>query len=355
MVFLGGLLVVLVVVVVVSRWVRQNIIWPELRYMQVTPTPTMGVNEKKYERPTTFRSETVLSPDGNYVVYLMGFKSDGMWKINLGITGQNSGYTTELQGSNNLNWAVGNNDAAWEYYQNFTAGWSRDSRKLVAVVNGWVYRWDFRQEKVTTGNGEMKITRHVLRTIKSDIKRVVDQSMVSAPETIIFPGGDKVYLGSQDGLYQIFPEEQLVQTDEKVSAGEFWPLPNEDGYVYLNELKKYGSYDLVVVRNGVKREYPTPLSGGADYAGQIVMSPDYGHVCLEIGSSGYHGYNIFKLGEKENLIQGQQYSWCERWLNNYSVVVREKSYFSQWNEQFYIIDVRTKERTLVGDWEDRSF
>lgn len=348
-------IIVFTAIIGITSWLANRMVNEVKKTYSGQPMPTLSVGETRDHRPTSFRTKTVISPDGNYLVNLTGIKGKEGWDIRLLVNGQDGEYDTEFTKRDDMKWLVEDADLAWDYYLYSKISWSQDSRKLVAVINNIAYKWEFEEEIVTTKYEGVEYESNLLRITAEERKTIMDEKIQQSLNNIIFMGQDAVFINAQGSLYQLFPEEKLILNGNEAGSGEFWPLMSEDGFAYFKKSADQKSILLVLERNGVTREFQTQLSTNMDFNSELMMSPDLRHACSETGASGYYGYLIFKVEDGEILKTGQQYSWCERWLDKNTIVVREKKYHSQWSEQFYAIDVRTGTRLLLAEWEDKSF
>ncbi|QQS38512.1 hypothetical protein IPM62_03965 [Candidatus Woesebacteria bacterium] len=104
-----------------------------------------------------------------------------------------------------------------------------------------------------------------------------------------------------------------------------YPIPNQSGTA---EWKESANLDKTLVLNSDKetKTFAIPGSAQIDYLGNILLSPDLKHACIEWGSSGYWGYEIVTLTPVSKLKSGQQYSFCRKWINENEVIVAERPY-----------------------------
>jgi hypothetical protein len=347
-----GMSLVIVFVVAVEAttnwkgWKLTNLIGSK---QEIVPTAQPEKNSSKY--PTKFK-KTLISPQGNYLVTLGGDKYDGTWDIDVDLRGKDSQHDVDGVSSLGLKWKETDDEKAWNYYRSFMGSWGRDEKRLGLAIDSTVYLWEFTEEKTMRGSGADKTDHFLLKIIDSRQKDGVANEIKS----LFFLGGDELALTTAEGLYQVFPEWKEIGSSEAAFSSEFASLPGEDGYAYLEREGEYRVGNLAMVRNGVKSQYKTPLEKWShDYAGEIKLSPDLKYGCVTVASSGFSGYVLFKLGSIQEIANGQQYSKCERWVNERQVVVWEKSYYSQWNQAYYLVDVVTGQRMFLTDLTDRDF
>ncbi len=316
-----------------------------------------SVVEKDY-----FRTKPVFSQDGNILVFLEGgkFRKDGGWGVRLRVSPWNNNWriedTSYVEGTT---WLTDNKDVAFEHQNFFKATWTNDGNKLAVFLPHKVVIKNFEKqnEKFDDGFGNFFVST-VLR------EKTLDEVILNgqfdtnfAPDAFYFSkSGEELFFAKDAKLFQVWPEKRLVYAIPS-EQGDIYPLPGSNGFGYFSPSEPYGSYDLIIVRNSQESTYKTPIKG-MDYAGDIIFSPDSTHLCAGLGASGHYGYTIFEVGATEEIVNGQQYSYCVKWLDNYRVLVKNIPYFYQWSTQYYIVDVRTSDIQFVDnidgqpeDWE----
>ena len=318
------------------------------------PQVTLQENEQK-----SFRSNAVFSPDGNYLVYISGKKNGPKnWDITLTLAAQNLNYEVEGMGYYKLGgWIISDEDSAWEHNRVFRAAWSNDGMALAVVLPGRYFIRRLRFYETRYGDDNISYTHKVLG-IRESIDGNFDGSLESISKMTSFylfniyfsKNAEELFLTTDSEVYMVWPEKKMVYKGDDKSMG-FYPLSDGAGFTFFRQLQGYyGKYELVIIKEGKESVYKTPIRG-ADFAGDILMSPDLSYVCAEKSSSGHHGYIIFRVSSIEASAEGQQYSYCVKWLEGNKVLVRENPYFYQWTQQYFIINARSGKREFVGQVE----
>ncbi|MBN1169034.1 hypothetical protein JXA63_04040 [Candidatus Woesebacteria bacterium] len=108
----------------------------------------------------------------------------------------------------------------------------------------------------------------------------------------------------------------------------FTYVPNSNEIAYFAGVEDvYSAYTINYYDPNNKRVVKYKIPGeGKDSIGNLQVSSNKAMVCFEHGSSGFHGYSIYRLSDMLELGSGGQYSYCEHWINNSSIVVRYKPY-----------------------------
>jgi len=302
----------------------------------VSPTPPREIEDQPEFQPT----RPVFSPNGKYLAYLWGYQSENNWNILFVVAGQDSKYQIDWSGVEFLKegWTLTNWRDANEIGNQFVTGWNRDGKKLAMVIKDKFYLWEFESSEKGL---------RAIQQISTSVRAFQQLTSLS------FMNDDSVVVTTNKEIKQVYPAEKTIwKGDEK--SGNVWPLPAGNGYIYWQQLEKYGAHDLIMIKDGNQTRYKTPFDGGVDAATTILLSPDLKYACVESSSSGYHGYSIFKLGSQKEIFDGQQYSWCERWLDNKNIVVREFPYEHQSNAQFFMLNVYSGSKTLIGDYVESN-
>lgn len=338
----GGSLLAVFMVVGGSVWVIKN---------SAEPTQTIEKEKPTVRQPTKFYN-TVISPDGNYLVTLKGTSINKVWNVNLDFVGKDNQHGIDWINNPSIDWGEMNKETAWAYNKSFFGRWRKDNKQLVIAINNEIHLWTFEEDKSLIGSGEDEKDHWDLKTVKHE-QKTAPVNYKEGYKNIIFLGQNKVAVTTAENLYQILPDEKEIQSTAGVFHSEFSSLPGDDGYSYLEKEGDYKVKGIVVVRNGTTRFYKTPLEKWSqDYAGEIKLSPDLKYGCVLVASSGHSGYVVFKLGDSQEIAIGQQYSECKGWIDERQVVLWEKSYFSQWNTATYLLDVVTGKRSLLFDQTD---
>jgi hypothetical protein len=177
----------------------------------------------------------------------------------------------------------------------------------------------------------------------------------SGVERAFFDESDKKVLAvvrneGKYNLYQLFPEVILVKTPNVANGGDVYPLYQGKGIAYWEgDETVYGKYSIVTYEFKSGRTRGVLFSdGGVDGPGEILVSPDGNTVCAESGSSGYYGYKVLSITSGKQLFSGQEYSYCQKWLDNSELVVREIPYFWQNTQQVFTLNVKSLEKKLVS-------
>jgi hypothetical protein len=318
------------------------------------PTPEVAVKTSNDVRER-YTSRSEFSPDGNYLVYLRVSKEADLWTVKVIISAQGLNYDVERNNPFNspdyeIISLIKDQKEANKYSTDFQATWSPDSRKLAILLPNELIIYEFKIEEKIYKNDDTELVKKVLRTVSEQVIREgIPEFFRRKPANLTYFNNETTLVAStDDGLYQIWPIQKKIYDAEH---SNFHKLPTDDGFSFFREPAEYGGYELVILKNGKENRYKTPIEGSIDWAGNIFMSPSLNHVCAEVGYSGHHGYVIFALGSDNYILEGQEYSYCGKWLDNYRVVVKEIPYFNQWTTQYYLVDVRTGEREFITKFD----
>lgn len=308
------------------------------------PTP---VSYQKTSLPDRLLSDSVFSPEGDFLLYLDARKGEGLWKIELTLSPQRHSFEIDGGNYNVLKSWSKNEDDTRDYVNNFQAAWSEDGKKFAVIIDGNLIIKNLESYERTDEADNIRLVRTVYTT-----HDVVEKSVgIRELENPIFSKrGDKLFASTDSGLHEIWPEENLIDLE----IADYFPLPERDGFAYSKEEdENSGEYKLIVLTNDKKSVYSTPIVN-MDSVSNIMMSPSLVYVCAELGFSGHHGYTIFRLGSTNDILTGQQYSYCIKWLDNFHVIVKEIPYFHQWTTEYYLVDARTGKRELLENYRNRD-
>lgn len=223
--------------------------------------------------------------------------------------------------------------------------WSNDNSKLAVLVPNKVVvftlEWTSINETYWDGSrGEVSVV---------EITSEVDYPVSATVAKIMFSGDDsELYIGN-DNIVDLSTGQVnavISSLSDNYAKGEVFPIPHSKGIVYWEDSFE-GQSNIVKNIQGNITTYQLP-EGSYDYEGAIIVSPDNNYICIDYGVSGYWGYLVGRIeGNKIiKLLDGQQYSYCMRWLNNQEILLQEVPY-SAYGNYYYSYNVLTREKEFL--------
>lgn len=157
------------------------------------------------------------------------------------------------------------------------------------------------------------------------------------------------YLGynfKQLTIPSTYTKESFITSSSSTHTVSPTSTPSPNGVAKWSS-RRYPNNRSFFINN---QDIEIPSSQNIDYLGTILVSPNNDKVCLEWGSSGYRGYviGVIKTQTLEILLEGSEYSYCQRWLDDNRVVIEEKPYNTS-KDNFYIFSTITKEKQLLPE------
>lgn len=299
------------------------------------------------ERYTT---KAVFSPDGNFLTYLLVEKKADLWEVSVILSPQSPEFVIDDGYYYKLVTLDKDQQEASNYANHFQAAWSNDSKKLAVLLPDQLVMSEFEIYERTYENDDGEYRQKVLKVLdRVEITSEISNLTKNDTSEIFFSQkGDQLFLSNSRNLYKIWPKAQLVHNEENYT--HYYQVPGRDNFTFFREREKYGIYDLIILYNDQETLYKTPIQG-MDYVGNIHLSPNLLFACSEQGSSGYYGYNVFKLGSNESIMTGQEYSYCVKWLDSFNIIVKEVPYDHQWTTQYFKINVLNKTREFLTNFD----
>src|SRR3989338_9402503 len=246
-----------------------------------------------------------------------------------------------------------------EYLENLNTevkkvlAWSNDDSKLAILVPNKVIvftlEWSSIKETYWDGSqGEVRV---------AEIASSTDYPVSATVANIMFSGdGSELYVGNE---YVVDLNKGQVNnipgrlSDNYYGNGRIFPIPNSNGIVYWEDTSE-SQPDIVKNVQGNLTKYQLP-EGSYDYDGNIILSPDNKYICLDYGVSGYWGYLVGRIEGNRliKLVDGKQYSYCMKWLNNQEVLLQEIPY-SAYGNYYYSYNILTGEKEFLFERNTHS-
>lgn len=136
-----------------------------------------------------------------------------------------------------------------------------------------------------------------------------------------------------------------------VSGFGFTELQNSNSIAYFSSSPDtYGSYSINLFNPRSKTIAKFLIPGqGVDAISNLTVSPNQQIACFEQSSSGFHGYVIYRLPDMYRYNTGNQYSFCENWIDNSKVIIRKKPFNNPSSVTHkLILDINTRQETFIS-------
>ncbi len=226
------------------------------------------------------------------------------------------------------------------------ATWSSDDKKIALYLPDKIVIMDVSihvAEKETEGH---TYNHHIITVDKSDsIQIPILDASIYDPELFFSGDGSELYYKSSPDTFQYQRIDLSTLIVSNVDVSYPYPIPRSKGFVYWEKTDSYEQHTMVVYTGDTKKRYTIKQS--FDYADKILLSPQKDNVCFENGSSGYHGYTIYSLERNVSIDTGIQYSYCVKWIDNNTVILKETPYSFPEYTQYFTYNIQTKQKTLL--------
>lgn len=324
---------------------------------QKTSTPSLAQTE-------ILITQSIVNPQGQFVIRPMFTKqSDSAYQMDLILLPkEDSIYLykgNNLSRSSNSIWSSTHSKQYLEAIQTLDKNrsreeqterqfliWSPSGTKIAVMLPEKIVILSFTFESDTANHA---YNVYLKETKEIDLKDITIPTQ-EFPQFFFSGDESQLYIPQKNELYTLIEDFTKIEKTA-LDASNLYPIPSSQGYTYFKEKTEYdhasGTQYNLFLKTPQKKEDTYPLPITFDYPGKILLSPERDKVCFENGNSGYWGYAVYKLKTMEKIITGGHYSYCMKWIDNETLLLKEKPYDNQSHLFFYLFNTKSLSKTLL--------